>query len=121
MENLANRRPTLNRPRLLFFRQGFRCHHQEAQRHRLPGLSGVSADVSAREIRQIADDAGITICATHEPGDLIRQSPHEVMERLKTLGTPHTAYPYPSGVDFNDAASIKAMVSDLDAAGAVLR
>jgi sugar phosphate isomerase/epimerase len=33
----------------------------------------------------------------------------------------HTAYPYPAGVDFADPASVKAMVADLDTAGAVLR
>jgi sugar phosphate isomerase/epimerase len=84
-------------------------------------LSGIGADITPAEARQAADDAGVIICATHESGDLIRQRPLEVVEHLKTLGVAHTAYPYPAGVDFSDVASVKAMVSDLDAAGAVLR
>lgn len=84
-------------------------------------VSGVSGDIPAPEIRRILADEGITICATHENGDLIRSNPLAVVERLKAMDVVHTAYPYPSGVDFSDAAAVKAMVSDLDAAGAVLR
>jgi sugar phosphate isomerase/epimerase len=84
-------------------------------------VSGVSGDIPAKELRRILSDEGIKICATHEGSDLIRSNPLAVVERLKVLGVEHTAYPYPSGVDFSDAASVKAMVADLDAAGAVLR
>jgi len=83
--------------------------------------SGISAEIAPEEIRNILNGEGITICATHESGDLIRNTPLAVVERLKTMGVVHTAYPYPSGVDFADPAAVKAMVSDLDAAGAVLR
>jgi len=83
--------------------------------------SGISGEISPSEIRAILSDAGIRICATHEDSDLIRSNPLAVVERLKAMGVDHTAYPYPSGVDFSDAAAVKAMVSDLDAAGAVLR
>lgn len=84
-------------------------------------VSGIPESISASEIRRLADAEGLKICATHEPGDRIRREPKAIVERLQTLGAIHTAYPYPSGVDFKDVASIKAMVSDLDAAGAVLR
>lgn len=84
-------------------------------------VSGVSGEIPAAEIKKILSDEGIRICATHESGDLIRSNPLAVVERLKALDVIHTAYPYPSGVDFADPASVKAMVSDLDAAGAVLR
>lgn len=84
-------------------------------------VSGVPESISAGEIRRLTDAEGLKICATHEPGDRIRREPAKVVERLHTLGTAHTAYPYPADVDFNDVASVKAMVSDLDAAGAVLR
>lgn len=89
--------------------------------YRAVQVSGVSGDITSREVKQIADDAGVTICATHESADLIRQRPHEVVDRLKTMGVTHTAYPYPAGLDFNDVAAVKAMVADLDAAGAILR
>ena len=84
-------------------------------------VSGVSGDIPPGEIRRILADEGIAICATHESGEMIRNNPLAVVERLKAMGVVHTAYPYPGGVDFADAASVKAMVSDLDAAGAVLR
>lgn len=84
-------------------------------------VSGVSGDIPAAEIKKILSDEGIKICATHESGDLIRNNPLAVVERLKTLDVVHTAYPYPSGVNFADAAAVNAMISDLDAAGAVLR
>jgi sugar phosphate isomerase/epimerase len=83
--------------------------------------SGISADISPSEIRTILSDAGMAICATHENSDLIRSNPLAVVERLQAMGVTHTAYPYPSGVDFSDVAAVKAMVSDLDVAGAVLR
>ena len=84
-------------------------------------VSGVSDDIPPQEVRRILADEGIKICATHENGDLIRSNPLAVVERLKAMEVVHTAYPYPAGVDFSDAAAVKAMVSDLDAAGAVLR
>ncbi len=83
--------------------------------------SGISADIAPAEVRTILSDAGISICATHENSDLIRQNPLAVVERLKAMDVKQTAYPYPAGVDFSDMAAVKALVSDLDAAGAVLR
>ncbi|MFZ4775434.1 MAG: sugar phosphate isomerase/epimerase family protein [Terrimicrobiaceae bacterium] len=83
--------------------------------------SGISGEITPQEVRNILNGEGITICATHESGDLIRNNPLAVVERLKAMDVVHTAYPYPSGVDFADPAAVKAMVSDLDAAGAVLR
>jgi len=83
--------------------------------------SGISPEIAPSEVRTILADAGITICVTHENGDLIRRNPLAVVERLQAMGVKHTAYPYPAGVDFSDIAAVKALVSDLDAAGAVLR
>lgn len=84
-------------------------------------ISGISSKIPPGEVRRILADEGMSICATHEDSDLIRNNPLAVVERLKAMEVVHTAYPYPSGVDFSDAAAVKAMVSDLDAAGAVLR
>ena len=84
-------------------------------------VSGVSGDIPAAEIKKILTGEGLRICATHENAQLIRENPLAVVERLKTLGVVHTAYPYPAYVDFADAAAVKAMVSDLEVAGGVLR
>lgn len=83
-------------------------------------VSGVSADIPAEVIRDALDAAGLVCCATHEPGERIRKDPDAVITRLRTLGCTHTAYPFPAGVDFNDAASLAALIADLDAAGARL-
>jgi len=89
--------------------------------YRAVQVSGVSGNIPLTEIRQIFDDLGMVICATHEDPDALRRHPMQVVERLKTLGVKYAAYPYPAGVDFHDPAAIKAMVSDLEVSGAVLR
>jgi sugar phosphate isomerase/epimerase len=73
------------------------------------------------ELVAIAKGEGIVLCATHEPGDLIRQSPEKVIERLAKLGCRHTAYPYPTGVDWSKQEDIDRLIADLDRAGAALR
>lgn len=84
-------------------------------------VGGVSPDISPEEIRRILSDAGIAICAIHENSDLIRSHPLSAVEHLKAMGTIHVVHPYPAGVDFSDTAAVKAMVTDLDTSGAVLR
>lgn len=82
---------------------------------------GISGDIPLHEVRKILSDAGLRICAAHENADLIRKNPLEVVEHLKTLEVTNVIFPYPANVDFADPAAVKAMVSDLDAAGAILR
>jgi sugar phosphate isomerase/epimerase len=83
-------------------------------------LSGVGP-IPAEEIVTIMRDAGLTICATHEPSQQILDEPEKVIDRLHRLGCGLTAYPYPGGVDFTDAAQVDTLVRKLDAAGAKLR
>ena len=47
------------------------------------------------ELRKIADDNGLVICATHEAGSKICNEPEKVIEKLKNLNCRYTAYPYP--------------------------
>jgi len=82
-------------------------------------LSGVKADLTPDEISKIASDAGLTICATHEPGDKIIGSPEEVCDRLEALGCKHTAYPAPGGIDLGDLDAVKKLIEDLQKAGEV--
>ncbi len=79
-------------------------------------VSGVGP-IPPEEIRTIAENEGIHLCATHEPGEDIRKEPGKVITRLQKLGVNQTAYPYPSGVDFADPASVQALVEDLDRSG----
>ena len=73
------------------------------------------------ELVEILRGEGLVLCATHEPGDQIRQQPEKVVERLNRLGCRHTAYPFPAGVDWSKPADVEQLVADLDRAGAVLR
>jgi sugar phosphate isomerase/epimerase len=77
--------------------------------------------IEESELMKILDGEGLTCCATHEPGDVIRKSPEIVVERLNKLSCKYTAYPYPSGVDFSNPNDVSSLASDLDKAGAALR
>ena len=83
----------------------------------LSGLGPIPAD----EVARIMAGEGLTICATHEPSGIILDRPEQAIENLRVLGCTLTAYPYPQGIDFGDADSIKTLVRKLDAAGAKFR
>jgi sugar phosphate isomerase/epimerase len=83
-------------------------------------LSGLGP-IPPEEIVRIMAGEGLTICATHEPGDVILDQPEKAIETLQKLGCRLTAYPYPQGIDFSDARSIATLVRKLDAAGAKFR
>jgi sugar phosphate isomerase/epimerase len=94
-----------------------------AKKVREIGYQAVQASgigVTPSEAKKVFADAGLFVCATHESSDLILNHPEQVCERLEQIGTKHTAYPYPSGVDFADENSIRNLAKQLDAAGAVL-
>ncbi len=76
--------------------------------------------IEESELVAICEGEGLTICATHEPGDVILSSPEKVVDRLAKLGCKYTAYPYPNGVDFADESSVKALIDGLERSGAVL-
>lgn len=73
------------------------------------------------EIVAIMRGEGLVICATHEPSPVILDEPAKAIDRLHRLGCKLTAYPYPAGVDFTDAAHVNTLVRKLDAAGAQFR
>jgi len=82
-------------------------------------VSGVGP-IPPEEIRHLADAEGIRICATHEDGALICESPEAVVERLGTLGCTDTAYPYPHA-PLATLDDIKRLAESLDRSGDVLR
>ena len=77
--------------------------------------------IDEAELVEILDGEGLTCCATHENGDIIRKTPEVVVDRLKKLGCKYTAYPYPAGVEFSNPEHVRSLAADLDKAGAVLR
>ena len=85
-------------------------------------ISGIPSELmSPGKIATICAENGLTICATHEPAEMILNEPERIVARLKALGCKYTAYPFPTGVDFSDAASREELIEKLDRAGAVLR
>jgi len=83
-------------------------------------ISGIGP-IAYEEVRKIMEAEGLVICATHERGDMIRKNPEEVIERLKTIGTTHTAFPHPGDLDFSDPKAVQSLIADLSHAGAVLK
>ena len=81
-------------------------------------ISGMAKEVmTTEEIVAETGKRGLTICATHEPGADILDDTEAVIQRLNELGTRHTAYPFPAGVDFSSEASLQELITKLDAAG----
>jgi sugar phosphate isomerase/epimerase len=83
-------------------------------------ISGVGP-IPESEIVTLCKAEGLTICATHEHGPTILDEPEKVIARLQALGTRLTAYPYPSGIDFDNPEHINTLIKKLDAAGAKFR
>lgn len=83
-------------------------------------ISGVGP-IPEEELVAICKAEGLAICATHEPGVKILDETDSVIERLRKLGTKLTAYPFPSGVDFNNPEHIDTLIKKLDIAGAKFR
>jgi sugar phosphate isomerase/epimerase len=82
-------------------------------------ISGVGP-IPPAEIRSICAGEGVTICATHEPGKTICETPQAVIDRLGALGCTYTAYPYPH-VPISTIDEVEALAAALDKSGAALR
>ncbi|NJK91984.1 MAG: sugar phosphate isomerase/epimerase [Blastochloris sp.] len=72
------------------------------------------------ELVKILQGEGLVCCATHESGDLIRQNPQAVIDRLQKLNCKLTAYPYPSGVKMDSLESLNSLCHDLNRAGELM-
>ena len=80
------------------------------------GLGPIAED----ELLTILKGEGLTLCATHEDSNTIRNDPQWVVDHLAKLECKYTAYPYPAGIDFADTAQVDALAKDLDKAGKLL-
>ncbi|HEY5894135.1 MAG TPA: sugar phosphate isomerase/epimerase [Chthoniobacterales bacterium] len=82
-------------------------------------ISGVGP-IATSELVKILDGEGLTVCATHESPDAILNAPRKVVETLDALRTKITAYPFPSGIDFESAESLHGLIAGLEKSGKVL-
>lgn len=82
-------------------------------------LSGLGA-LPAAQLRSLAAQAGLNICATHENAREIVEQPQRVADRLSELGCRLTAYPHPH-VPLDTLDQVFALADALSSAGEVLR
>lgn len=82
-------------------------------------VSGVGP-IPEDEIVRICRGEGLTICATHEGGQVICDDTQKVIDRLGKLGCRYTAYPWPH-TNPTTEADVKALAASLDKAGEKLR
>jgi len=82
-------------------------------------ISGLGP-IPAAEIKSICEGEGLSICATHESGKAIVETPEAVVEQLAALGCKHTAYPYPH-VPLKTLDDVKRLAGELTRSGTVLR
>ena len=72
-------------------------------------------------IRELSEEAGLTICATHEPPNKILADPTDVVERLNILGCEHTAFPHPGPYAIDSEEACLELANKLESAGKILR
>jgi sugar phosphate isomerase/epimerase len=82
-------------------------------------VSGMGPIV-VQELKKILDSEGLVCCATHEPSQVILESPQKVVERLDKLDCQYTAYPNPAGVRLASLEDVKRLAQKLNQAGRVL-
>ena len=96
------------------------CRKVRAIGYQAIQVSGV-APIPEEEIVRICAAENLTICATHEPGETILNSPEKVIERLTKLGCKYTAYPAPNADYIKTAEQVRAFAARLDKSGEALR
>ena len=77
------------------------------------------APIPEADLVKIAEDNGLTLCATHDPGKMICEETDKMIERLKKLNCPHTAYPHPH-VELKTRADVLALAEKLNTAALAL-
>lgn len=83
-------------------------------------VSGVG-EIDPAEFARMCAGEGLSVCATHESGQMILETPEKVVEKLTALGTKITAYPYPAGIDFGSEEAVAGLIQGLVKSGQVLK
>jgi sugar phosphate isomerase/epimerase len=82
-------------------------------------LSGLGP-ISESDLVALLKGEGLICAATHEDSDIILNEPHRVVDHLKKLDCPLTAYAWPAGIKFDTLPDVKSFAKRLNAAGKVL-
>ena len=82
-------------------------------------LGGLGA-MPPGQVKQLADAAGLGICATHHDARQIVEEPTKVADTLSALGCRFAAYPFPH-VPLDTLDQVFALADDLSRSGEVLR
>src|SRR5579863_139109 len=69
-------------------------------------LSGLGP-ISESELLATLKGEGLVCAATHEDGNTILNEPQLVVERLRKLACPLTAYAWPAGIKFDTLTEVK--------------
>jgi sugar phosphate isomerase/epimerase len=89
--------------------------------YRAVEVGGVDhAVIPPAEVRRICADHGLTICATHQPGDDILDETTKAIDAAAAMGTDLVVYPWPGDTDFSSEAVLAEFIAKLDAAGAAI-
>ena len=83
-------------------------------------VSGVGVQ-DPKVIRELAEDVGLIVCATHEPPNKILEEPTAVVERLNALGCKHTAFPHPGSYAIDSMEACLELSKRLESSGKLLR
>jgi sugar phosphate isomerase/epimerase len=85
-------------------------------------VSAISWDlITPEDLARLCADLGLSICATHEPGDVLLGEPHIAIDRLRALGCAATAYPYPAGIDLGGGGAVDDWIDGLERSALALR
>lgn len=82
-------------------------------------VSGIGP-IDENELVAICDGEGLTICATHEPTQVILDEPERVVERLQKLNCRFTAVPSPGQLQLNTLDDLSTFIARMNQAGEVL-
>lgn len=83
-------------------------------------ISGLP-DYDAVWMKNVCDDLGLVICATHEKNVLFRDDPQAIVDKMHTLEAKYAGYPYPHTGPFKSYADVQSVIDCLNAGGPVLK
>ncbi len=76
--------------------------------------------IPEEEVAKMLSDEGMVACSTHEDSNLILHEPAKIAERVRKFGCASTAYPYPSGLKFDDLEDVLGFAKRLNEAGRIM-